>query len=126
MSSGAALAYVGGAFLIAWGGAHLAPTGAVAASFGDISGDNRRIVVMEWIAEGITHVSLGVLVILITAFQGVRDPTTELVYRIAAGILVALAVLTAMTGARTSVVWFRVCPFVLTTAAALLLFASRT
>ena len=35
-----------------------------------------------------------------------------------------LAGLTAVTGARTPVIWFRVCPFVLTGAALLLVLAS--
>ena len=56
MSAGAAMAYAASGVLIAWGVAHLAPTRAVTASFGDISLDNRRILVMEWMAEGVTHV----------------------------------------------------------------------
>ncbi len=122
--SGAVLAYVAAAMLIAWGAAHLAPTRVVAASFGDISLDSRRILVMEWMAEGLTHVFLGVLVILITALQGADEPATQLVYRVTAGVLVLVAGLTASTGARTSVVWFRICPFVLSGAAVLLLGAS--
>jgi hypothetical protein len=124
MAAGAVLAYVASATLIAWGSAHLAPTRAVAASFGDISVDNRRILVMEWAAEGITHISIGLLVVICTAAEGPGDPTTQLVYVVSAMILVVLAALTAATGARTPVVWFRICPFVLTSAAALLLLAS--
>ena len=45
-------------------------------------------------------------------------------HRVVAAVLVALAALTAATGSRTPVVWFRVCPFVLTGAAALLVAAS--
>ncbi len=124
MSSAAVLGYLASAVLIAWGAAHLAPTRAVAASFGDISLANRRILIMEWMAEGITHISLGALIVLTTAVDGAGDPTTQLVYRVAAGVLVALALLTAATGARTEVIWFRVCPFVLSSAAALLVVGS--
>ncbi len=120
----AALAYAASAMLIAWGSAHLAPTRAVATSFGAISLDNRRILVMEWIAEGIAHISIGVLVILVTAIDGAGDSTTELVYCVCAGTLLALAALTAMTGSRTAVIWFRICPFVLSTAAVLLVIAA--
>ncbi len=123
MTSAATLAYVASAILIAWGSAHLAPTRAVAASFGAISVDNRRILIMEWVAEGITHISIGVLVILATAVEGAGDATTQLLYVVSAGILVVLAGLTAGTGARTSVIWFRVCPFVLTGSAVLLVLA---
>jgi hypothetical protein len=44
--------YLASGVLIGWGAAHLAPTRAVALSFGDITPDNRRILIMEWIAEG--------------------------------------------------------------------------
>ena len=115
------LVYVGGAALAAWGVAHLAPTRAVADSFGPIATDSRRILVMEWVAEGLAHVSLGVLVILVAALEGSGGSTAHLVYRVVAGALVALAALTAVTGARTPVVWFKVCPFVLTGVATLLL-----
>lgn len=118
------LAYVASALLIAWGSAHLAPTRAVAESFGAISLENRRILVMEWIAEGISHISIGVLVILVTAIDGSADATTQLVYVVSACVLVVLAGLTAATGSRTSVIWFRICPFVLSTAAALLIIAA--
>ncbi len=47
-----------------------------------------------------------------------------MVYRVVAGLLVAIAALTALTGARTPVVWFKVCPVLLTCSAALLLAAS--
>ena len=124
VTSAALLAYVASAILIAWGSAHLAPTRTVAASFGAISADNRRILVMEWMAEGITHIALGVLVILATAIEGAGDATTKLIYIVSAAVLLTLAGLTAVTGSRTQVIWFRVCPFVLTAAGALLVAAS--
>jgi hypothetical protein len=118
------LVFVAGAALIAWGAAHLAPTTAVANSFGAIGTDNRRILVMEWVAEGIAHVSIGAVVILVAALEKSGGSTSELVYRVLAAALVALAALTAATGSRTPVIWFKVCPFVLTSAAALLVAAS--
>jgi hypothetical protein len=42
----------------------------------------------------------------------------------AAGLLAALGVLTALTGARTPVVWFKICPELLAGSAVLLLAAS--
>jgi len=79
---------------------------------------------MEWVAEGVTHISIGVLVILMAALEVSADPAVRLVYRVSAAALIALAALTALTGARTPVVWFKLCPFVLTSVAALLLAAS--
>lgn len=123
MSTAGLLTYVASAILISWGTAHLAPTRAVVESFGPISLDNRRILAMEWIAEGITHISIGVLVILVTAVDGSKDATSQLVYVVSACVLVILAALTAATGSQTSVIWFRVCPVVLSCAAALLVLA---
>ncbi len=45
-------------------------------------------------------------------------------YRTAAMLLAALATLTALTGARTAVVWFKTCPVLLAGSAVLLLIAS--
>jgi len=46
------------------------------------------------------------------------------VYGTAAALLIALAALTTLTGARTPVIWFKICPVLLSIAAALLLAAS--
>lgn len=124
VSASDVLAYAASAILVAWGVAHLAATRAVVASFGRISLANRRILIMEWMAEGFMHISIGLLVILATAIHGAADSTTELLYVVCAGILVLIAGLTALTGARTPVIWFRICPFVLSSAAALLVLAS--
>ena len=59
-----------------------------------------------------------------TAFGRPGSDVTVWVYRAVAGLLAALAVLTALTGARTGVIWFKVCPILLGSAAALLLVAS--
>jgi hypothetical protein len=37
---------------------------------------------------------------------------TDWAYRVAACLLLALAVLTSLTGAKTKVVWFKVCPVI--------------
>ena len=82
------------------------------------------LLVMEWVAEGVGHVAVGVLVVLLAVLEGTGGSPVQLVYRVLAGALVALATLTALTGSRTPVVWFKVCPFVLTGAAALLIAGS--
>ena len=46
------------------------------------------------------------------------------IYRVVAAILVAIAVLTALTGARTMVVWFKICVGLLAVSAVLLTTAS--
>ncbi|HEY4976950.1 MAG TPA: hypothetical protein VII05_06350 [Gaiellaceae bacterium] len=114
------LIYVGGAALIVWGIAHLAPTRQIVSSFEPISTDNRRILTMEWIAEGLVHISIGAIAIFVAAF-GDSGATADLIYRCFAGVLLAIAALTTFTGARTPVIWFKICPFLLSGVAALLL-----
>ena len=63
------------------------------------------------------------IVIAATTAGGAADARAW-VYRAAAGLLVALATLTALTGSRTAVVWFKICPVVLGGGAGLLLAAS--
>jgi hypothetical protein len=80
------------------------PTRTVADGFGELGVDNRRILVMEWIAEGITHVSIGTLIVLIAVVGEAGGSTADLVYRVLAAVLVALAALTTATarGRRSS------------------------
>lgn len=59
-----------------------------------------------------------------TLSLGAGDAAAVLDDRLASGLLAAVAILTALTGARTPVVWFKACPLVLATAVVLLLAAS--
>ena len=119
----AILAYVAGAVIAAWGVAHAVPTRQVLAGFGPISADSRRILLQEWLAEAVTMWGIAALVFAVT-LAGPDGDARAWVYRISAGLLVALAALTALTGARTGVIWFKVCPVLLTGSAILLLAAS--
>ena len=120
----AILAYVAGAVVAAWGVAHAVPTRQVLAGFEPISADNRRIVLQEWLAEALTMWGIAAVVIVVTAAGGTDTAGRAWVYRAAAGLLVALGTLTALTGARTPVVWFKICPVLLAGSAALLVAAS--
>ncbi len=82
------------------------------------------MVLQEWMAEAFTMWGLAALVVAATLVGGAGIPTTEWVYRIAAGILVAIAVLTSFTGSRTPVIWFKVCPVLQIGSAGLLVTAS--
>lgn len=117
------LAYISAALIAVWGIAHAIPTKRVVAGFAPITAGNRRILTQEWLAESLTMWGMATLVVAVTTT--VSDiQVTVVVYRVVAGLLVALAVLTALTGARTPIVWFKVCPALLATSAALLLVAS--
>ncbi len=118
------LAYLGAAVITVWGIAHIAPTKGVVAGFGAISQDNRRIILMEWAAEGLTLAFIGLLVLLITAIHGSDDPVSLSVYRISGAMLLVMAVWTLLTGARTSIVPIKICPAVKTAVAVLFLVSS--
>ena len=46
--------------------------------------------------------------------MGLKLMPAQWIYRVVAGLLIALAVLTTLTGARTRVIWFKICPVLLT------------
>ncbi|MBM3701307.1 MAG: hypothetical protein FJW68_10430 [Actinobacteria bacterium] len=117
------LIYISSAVIIIWGIAHITPTKSVVAGYGDISRDNKLVFIMEWIAEGITLIFIGALTLLINILNGYQNPASLNVFRISAVMLIIMAVLTAFTGARTKIVFFKICPFVKTIAAVLLLLA---
>jgi hypothetical protein len=120
----ALLAYLAGVIVAVWGVAHAIPTRQILAGFAPITTDNRRVVLQEWLAEAFTMWGIAAMVIVVTAV-GANDSSTRIwVYRIAAGLLIAVGTLTALTGARTPVIWFKVCPLLLASSAALLLAAS--
>ena len=117
------LAYLAATLIGVWGIAHAVPTKRVLAGFAPITTDNRRVLTQEWLAESFTMWAMAALVVAVTITAG-DTRVTAIVYRVVAGLLVALAALTALTGARTPVVWFKVCPILLAASAALLLVAS--
>jgi hypothetical protein len=116
--------YASSSAIIVWGVAHIIPARSVVAGFGPISEDNKRIITMEWVAEGLTLCFIGLLVLLITALDGSQDAVSRNVYRISAAMLLVMAGWTLLTGARTSIVPIKVCPIVKTVVAALFLVGS--
>ena len=113
------LLYIGSVIIILWGIAHLIPTRAIVSGFGEISGDNKKVITMELIAEGLTLCFLGVLVLMVTMMADAQSEAARTVYLAGAGMLVVMAVLTAFTGARTPAVWYKICPAVKTIVAIL-------
>jgi hypothetical protein len=106
------------------GTAHAIPTRQVLAGFNPVSPDNRRIIQQEWLAEAITMWGLAAVIIAATAAGGTNADARAWVYRAVSALLIALAALTALTGARTLVIWFKICPVVLAVTAVMLLIAS--
>jgi hypothetical protein len=118
------LAYVAAALVALWGLAHAIPTSQVVAGFEPITPDNRRVLIQEWLAEAFSMWGIAAVIVVSTIVGGSDSAVTQWVYRVAVGLLVALAMLTTLTGARTPVIWFKVCPVLLSVSAALLLLAS--
>jgi hypothetical protein len=110
------LLFIGAALTIIWGIAHLFPTKSVVNDFGDISVDNRRIIAMEWITEGVALIFIGVLV----GAVAMVDPThkvSKVVYGMAVGGLFTLALVSLFTGFRVRFLPFRLCPFIFSASA---------
>lgn len=116
--------YTGSLVIIVWGIAHIIPTKLVVRGFGLMSEDNKRIITMGWIAEGLTLCFIGLLVMFVTIFGCSQNSASVTVYRISALMLVIMAGLTLLTGARTPIVPIKVCPLVKVTVAALFLLGS--
>ena len=117
--------YVGAAVIFAWGVGHLMPTPGIVKGFGSISADNRRIITMEWIAEGLTLCFIGLLVLAAVVTAGPGSQTVVFVGRSCAAMLLVMAVLSGFTGARTSILPMRLCPFIKTLVAVLFLIGTR-
>ena len=118
------LLYLGSIVVTLWGIAHIAPTKFVVNGFGQISEDNKRIITMEWIAEGLTLVFIGLLVLFITLSEGSQNPASLIVYRVSVVMLIVMAGLSLLTGARTSIVPMKICPLVKITVAILFFLGS--
>src|SRR5271166_2092142 len=93
-----ALAYVAATLVALWGVAHSIPTRRVLESFEPISVDNRRILLQEWLAEALTMWGVAAVVVSVTIAAGAGSTASHSVYRATAGLVLALAVLTTVTG----------------------------
>jgi len=79
------LLYLGAFFTLAWGVTHLFPTRSVVKGFGQISQDNRHIITMEWIVEGVSLIFIGLLVVVVTTVDR-ASAVSRAVYWIAGAI----------------------------------------
>lgn len=120
----AVLLYGGATIIFLWGVGHLVPTRNIVSGFGAIDADNSRIITMEWLAEGLTLCFLGVVVSMFALVSGPQSPATHLLARASAGMLIALAILSLFTGARTSILPMKLCPLIKTVVATLFVLAT--
>ena len=114
------LLYLGSGLTVIWGVAHLFPTKSVVQGFGEISIDNKRIITMEWITEGLALIFIGVLVATVTVIDPSNVVSTA-VYFVSVIMLLVMALLSLFTGFKVSFLPFKLCPFIFTASAVLIM-----
>lgn len=108
-----------------WGIAHLFPTAGVVRDFGEISSDNKLIITMEWIVEGLTMIFLGVLVIIV-AKTDTESKLAKYVYILIVGMLFSLAILSLFTGFGVEFLPFKLCPIIFSVSAILIIIGMKS
>ncbi len=117
---GQILLYAGSAFIAFWGIAHLFPTKSVVAGFGDISVDNKRIITMEWLVEGVALIFIGSINAIVTAIDP-TSPVSLAVHVSSAVVLIALALVSFCTGFKIDFLPYKLCPVIFLTSAVLIM-----
>jgi hypothetical protein len=120
---GELLTYAGSFLVLGWGFAHLFPTRNVASAFGEISADNKRIITMEWITEGVALMFIGVLVALVTYLDR-SSVVSRAVYWTSFATLNILSVVSLFTGYKNAFIAFKLCPFIFTGSSILIVIGS--
>jgi hypothetical protein len=106
------LVIIGGVLTAIWGVAHLFPTNSIVNGFGDISIDNRHIIRMEWINEGLTLIFIGLLVITVTLIKSSDRKVIKAVYVSSFIMLVAMAIVSLFTGFQVDFLPYQLCPLI--------------
>lgn len=115
------LVYIGGFLNICWGIAHLIPTNNIVNNFGGITSDNKLIIRMEWINEGLSLIFIGLLVIIVTLFAKERTKPVKMVYLLSFLMLLAMTILSLFTGFKIDFIPFKLCPVIFSISGILIL-----
>jgi hypothetical protein len=115
------LILIGSITVIIWGMAHIIPTKSVVKKYGDISSDNKKILIMEWINEGLSLIFIGILVVLITIFSDPVNISNKIVDISSACLLFSMAVLSFFTGFKVKFLPYKLCPFIFSLSGILIL-----
>jgi hypothetical protein len=118
------LLYIAGALTLVWGVSHLFPTANVVRSFGDISFDNKMIITMEWIVEGVALIFIGLLMVIVTSVDS-ESKLSKIIYSTIAFFLFVLAILSLFTGFRVNFLPYKLCPIIFSISAILTLIGMR-
>ncbi len=119
------LFYISGLLTLLWGVAHLFPTAGVVKDFGDISLDNKLIITMEWIIEGLTLIFLGVLTMVVTKSE-TKSKLAKNIFTLITGMLISMAILSVFTGFRVNFIPFKLCPIIFSVSAILIIVGMRS
>jgi len=117
---GQTLLYLASFLTFIWGVSHLFPTKSVVRGFGDISEDNRRIIAMEWMTEGIALIFTGLLVAVVTWIDH-AGTVSRAVYWVCFTELNVLSIVSLFTGFRINFLPFKLCPVIFTGSSVLIL-----
>ena len=117
------LLYLGSSFLFFWGAAHLFPTRSVVRGFGDISSDNKRIITMEWIVEGLALMFIAAVVASVT-YLDYASAISRTVYWLSFVMLNTLSGVSLFTGFKVNFLPYKLCPVIFTTASILIVTGS--
>ncbi len=114
--------YISAGLLVFWGIAHLIPTRSIVKDFGHVSPDNKKIISMEWINEGVFLIFIGSVIGVLTYFDYKND-VAIILYLICFVALNVLALISLFTGFRIRFLPFRLCPLIFLTSAFLIIVA---
>jgi hypothetical protein len=121
-----ALALAAAVLTASWGVAHIFPTRSIVRGFGDISTENRRVITMEWIFEGVTLIFAGLLTAAVSLAAHDSSVTVTVVYVAIAALLLVMAVISLVTAGRNAFIAYRLCAPIFSASAILLLAAAVT
>lgn len=118
------LVLIGAILTMVWGITHLFPTKNVVRDFGEISDDNKNIITMEWIIEGMSLIFIGLLVLIISLLGGFDNEVVIYVNVISSIMLFSLALVSLFTGFKVNFIVFKLCPVIFTASGVLILLGS--
>jgi hypothetical protein len=108
------LLLTGSVTIVIWGIAHLIPIKSVVKSFGNISPDNYKIIMMEWITEGLSLIFVGIVIFLIATLGDPENISGKIVCIASSGFLFSMAILSLFTGFRINFLPYKLCPLIFT------------
>ncbi|MFX0008116.1 MAG: hypothetical protein ACFFA7_13075 [Promethearchaeota archaeon] len=118
------LVLIGAILTMVWGITHLFPTKNVVRDFGEISEDNKNVITMEWIIEGMSLIFIGLLVLIISLLGGFHNEVVIYVNVISSIMLFSLALVSLFTGFKVNFIVFKLCPVIFTASGVLILLGS--